>query len=150
MILYLDEMRTDAAIIATLRPSDIALVKVYSHFVGAPGNGAGGVLSIYTKKGDDLRAADVSGVYETYYKGYSVTKEFYSPDYKVEAAEKNKIDNRITLQWLPDVFISDVNPKIPFSFYNSDRTRQFKIVIEGMTSDGKLLMLEKTISPKPF
>lgn len=150
MVLYLDEMRTDAAIIANLRPSDIALVKVYSHFVGAPGNGVGGVLSIYTKKGEDLRAADVSAVYEAYYKGYSVSKEFYSPDYKVEPAQQSKADNRITLQWMPDVFISDVNPIIPLSFYNSDRTKQYKIVIEGMTTDGKMLLLEKVISPKPF
>ena len=150
MILYLNEMKADAASIAAIRASDISLVKVYSNFVGAEHNGAGGVLSVYTKKGVDTYAKQASATYQVNYKGYSVRKEFYSPDYKVDITEKYKTDNRITLQWLPDFFISDINPSLPIIFYNNDRTKQFKVVIEGMTTNGKMLMIEKIFSAKAF
>lgn len=150
MILYLNEMRVDAATIATVRASDVAMVKVYSSFVGAEGNGVGGVLSIYTKKGDEVTSYMPSANYLVSYKGYSVNKEFYSPDYNVEVSEKYKTDNRVTLQWLPDVTVNFVDPKLPIVFYNSDRTNQFKIVIEGVTTKGKLIMEEKIIIAKGF
>ncbi len=147
MKFFLNEMRATAIDISAYRASDIAMVKVYNSFVGAEGNGVGGVLSVYTKKGEDTRANEISAVYQSNYKGYSVSKEFYSPDYKVEQSEKYRTDNRITLQWLPDVLINEVNPVLPFAFYNNDRTKKFKVIIEGMTSNGKLLMIEKIISP---
>lgn len=149
MRFFLNEMRATAVDIAAYRASDIAMVKVYNSFVGVESNGVGGVLSVYTKKGEDTRGSDLLTVYQSDYRGYSVSKEFYSPDYKVDhSSEKYKTDNRITLQWLPDVFISDINPVLPFAFFNSDRTKQFKVVIEGMATNGKLLMIEKIISPK--
>jgi hypothetical protein len=150
MILYLNEMRVDAANIAVVNPGDISLVKVYSNFAGAEHNGAGGVLSVYTKKGEDTYAAQPSSAYLVNYKGYSVGKEFYAPDYNVEVNEKSKTDNRITLQWLPDFFVSDINPTLPVIFYNNDRTKQYKIIIEGMTTNGKMLMIEKIFSAKGF
>jgi hypothetical protein len=47
--------------------------------------------------------------------------------------------------WNPAIFSDDINPKMPVVFYNNDRTKQFKIVVEGLTADGKMLMIEKTI-----
>lgn len=145
MILYLDEIETDASFIATIPANQVAMVKVYSSFVAASGNAPGGVLAIYTKKGADMGnvmqyAADVKR-----YTGYSVTREFYSPDYAVDKGAKEQKDNRITLDWRPNILINNVNPRIPLRFYNNDRTRGFKVVVEGMTRDGRLLMLEKVI-----
>lgn len=77
------------------------------------------------------------------YNGYSVIKEFYAPDYAVDKSAKEQADNRITLGWRPNILISNLNPRIPVTFYNSDRTKRFKIVVEGMTLDGKMLMIEK-------
>jgi hypothetical protein len=39
-----------------------------------------------------------------------------------------------------------VNPVIPFSFFNNERTKQFRIVVEGVTVTGKLILIEKTIA----
>ena len=144
MTIYLDEIETDANVVATVPAAQIALVKVYSNFVGAVGNAPGGVLAIYTKKGEDYGK---SGSYNNVvvYNGYSVVKEFYAPDYK-KSNPKDKADNRITLDWRPAVFINSINPKIPVSFYNNDRTRRYKIIVEGITSTGKFIWLEKTVS----
>jgi hypothetical protein len=149
MTLYLDEIETDASFISSIPASQVAMVKVYNSFVGAVGNGAGGVLAIYSKKGADLyNSASITDIVR--YQGYSVIKEFYSPDYSVDTAAIKKQDNRITLFWAPQIVVSSINGNISFTFYNNDRTKQFKIVVEGMTIDGKLLMLEKTFWAKPF
>jgi hypothetical protein len=145
MILYLNEIETDASVIATIPADQVAMVKVFSSFAGAVGNGAGGVLAIYTKKDADITslssAADMLG-----YRGYSVVKEFYAPDYTVDKTARDKADNRITLDWRPDIFVNHINPRIPVTFYNNDRTKQFRVVVEGMTTDGKMIFIEKIIS----
>ena len=139
-------METDATFISAIPASQIALVKLYSSFVGASGNGAGGVLSIYTKKGSDY--VNTRG-YASFslYQGYSVIREFYAPDYQVKK-EETKADNRITIDWRPDILSNYINPSIPFSFYNNDRSKRFKVVVEGMTSSGKMICLEKIITGK--
>ncbi len=146
MILYLNEIETDAGVIATIPGNQIAMVKVFSSFAGASGNGAGGVLAIYTKKDADITTLS-SAADMVKYRGYSVVKEFYAPDYSVNKTSKEKTDHRITLDWRPAIFINHINPRIPITFYNNDRTKQFKIVVEGMTSAGKMVFIEKTISP---
>ncbi len=84
------------------------------------------------------------------YKGYSVVREFYTPDYAVDKSARSQADNRITLDWRPDILVNSINPKIPITFYNNDRTKSYKIVAEGMTVDGKILLIEKTITRKGF
>jgi hypothetical protein len=146
MTIFLNEIPSDADAIATIPAYEIALVKVFSSFVGAPGNAPGGVLAIYTKKDADLRLLPSSGDVINY-RGYSIIKEFYSPDYS-RAPDNKKTDYRITLYWNPAIIADGFNPKIPITFYNNDRTKQFKVVMEGVTDDGKLLMIEKTIGAK--
>ncbi|MEI2739895.1 MAG: hypothetical protein V9F01_14070 [Chitinophagaceae bacterium] len=150
MVLYLDEIETDASFISTIPANQVAMVKVYSSFTAATGNAPGGVLAIYTKKGSDMSDVMQHAADMVKYNGYSVTKEFYAPDYAVDKSEKARTDNRITLSWRPNVLINNVNPKIPLTFYNNDRTTSFKVVVEGMTLDGRMLMIEKTISRKGF
>jgi hypothetical protein len=145
MAIFLNEVPVDVDVIAAIPANQVALVKVFSSFVGAFGNAPGGVLAIYTKKGTDRRTIPTAGEMITY-NGYSVVKEFYSPDYSVENTTASK-DDRMTLYWNPSVLVADINAKIPIRFYNNDRTRQFRVVIEGMTMDGKMLMIEKIISP---
>jgi hypothetical protein len=146
MTLFLDEVETDVSVIAAIPANQVALVKMYSTFAGAWGNAPGGVLSIYTKKGEDYSGG---GYFANiaFFQGYSVVKEFYEPDYKLQKAN-DKPDNRITLSWRPGIFINNVNPRIPVSFYNNGRTKKFKVVVQGMTTSGKLINLEKIISDK--
>lgn len=144
MQVYLDEMLVDASFISTIPTSDIALVKVFPTFVGAPGGGANGVIAVYTKRGHDLNEHIETTGDIVDYDGYSIIKEFYAPDYS-KPAEGKYTDYRLTLDWKPEVYVSGYNQKIPIKFYNNDRTKRFKIVAEGITSDGKLLMIEKIV-----
>jgi len=142
--IFLDEIETDVSVVAAIPANQVALVKLYSSFAGAAGNAPGGVLAIYTKKGEDYGK---SGSYANVaiYNGYSVVKEFYAPDYR-EEQKTNKADNRITIDWRPNIFINSIDPRIPVSFYNTDRTKKFKVVVEGMTTSGKLICLEKLVT----
>jgi len=149
MTLYLDEVPTDASFIAAIPADQVALVKVFSNFAGADGNAPGGVLAIYTKKGADIYNS-VSRGDMIRYQGYSVIKEFYSPDYSVKSTPAFQDDNRITLLWKPDIKVKGINPVVPVRFYNNDRSKSFKVVIEGMTINGKMLHLEKIITPAAF
>jgi len=148
MILYLDEVETDASFISAIPPNQVALIKVFSSFAGSVGNAPGGVLAVYTKKGSDYSGTSGFANLSTY-NGYSVVKEFYAPDYSVNNQDK-KADNRMTLDWRPNILVNSIDPEIPFSFYNNDRTKSFRVVIEGMTVDGKMLMIEKIVAAKPF
>lgn len=144
MKIYLNDIETDPGVVSTLPVTEIALVKVYNQFAGATGGGAGGVMSIYTRKDSDIVSNSRGDMIR--YNGFTVVKEFFAPDYKKEPSLTTKPDNRITLDWRPNIFVNNVNPVIPFSFYNNDRTRRFRVVVEGMTTDGKLIYLEKIIS----
>jgi hypothetical protein len=148
MTIFLNEIPSDADAISTIPAYEIALVKTYSTFVGAWGNAPGGVLAVYTKKDADLSSLPKAGNMITY-RGYSIVKEFYSPDYNIEK-KTDKPDHRLTLYWNPSVIGNGINPEIPISFFNNDRTKQFRVVVEGVTIDGKLLMIEKTIGAKAF
>ena len=52
--IYVDEIRLDASFLNALSVHDIAMVKIIKGpFAGAIGNGGGGVIAIYTLKGED-------------------------------------------------------------------------------------------------
>jgi len=51
--IYLDELQVSAGTVNMLSSADIAMIKIIKGpFVGAYGNGGGGVIAIYTYKGD--------------------------------------------------------------------------------------------------
>ena len=59
---FVDEMPVDAGYLNDLPVADIAIIKIIKQpFVGAVGNGAGGVIAIYTLKGDDEGDNDNDG-----------------------------------------------------------------------------------------
>lgn len=143
MTIYLNEIETDPTVISTLPPTEIALVKVYSQFVAAAGAGAGGAMAIYTRKGSDIVNSSRGDIIR--YNGFTVVKDFFAPNYKTDPALLKKPDTRITLDWRPNIFVNNVDPVIPVSFYNSDRTKRFRVVVEGMTTSGKLISVEQVI-----
>ena len=146
MTIYLDEMEVDPIWVSSLPLSDIALVKVFNRFIGGAGNSPGGALAIYTKKGEDLyKNSNWNRGNRVSYHGYSIIKQFYSPDYTVDTSTDKTPDQRITLRWIPNLLIKGINPKIPIVFFNNDRTRRFRIVVEGITTTGKLESLEKVV-----
>ncbi len=152
MTIFLDEIETDPNVLGRIHPSQIAYAKLFSTFVGAAGAGGNGVLALYTKKGEDALADMRMLGDEMMYTGYTVIKDFYSPDYAKVKKEDNKPDNRITLYWNAGIPVDSKENKVPVVFFNNDKTKRFKIVVEGVSQDGKLVFMEKIVEldKKPF
>lgn len=142
---FLDEIPVSAEEIGNVSVDDIALVKVYRPpFYGSFG-GSSGAIAIYTKRGGDRNYSPGKGFSSTKIMGYSVVRQFYSPDYSVSSKLTDLPDKRVTLYWNPNLRRDSTTHQISFSFYNSDVTKRMRITIEGLTDDGKIAHLEKLI-----
>jgi hypothetical protein len=141
--IYLNESLIDEQIMQTINLEDIAYIKYYEKTPWIqllPPS-----IYIYTKKGDDLidhRPKDTD-LQSVTIPGYSPIKEFYSPDYS--KTNTGGTDARITLLWQPYILTDAKNRKVPVSFYNNDFSKKFKIVLEGINEEGKIIHIEKMI-----
>lgn len=146
--LFLDEMSVDAENLASINVSNIAYVKVFRPpFFGAFGGGAGGAIAIYTRKGNDVKYTPGKGLPRGIIAGYSVSKQFYSPDYTNKSASDDvAADYRSTLYWNPVIFTDGTRQKTNFKFYNNDITRAFRVVLQGFNEIGQLVYFEKVFT----
>lgn len=100
--------------------------------------GGFGVLAIYTKTGSTDAVLD-AGIRqsETVFKvmGLSKPQSFISPDYAHSPSTGNLPDARSTLYWDPNVQVTSSKPA-EISFYTSDMPGGYRVVVEGVLSDG--------------
>ncbi|TAN10827.1 MAG: hypothetical protein EPN37_18420 [Chitinophagaceae bacterium] len=140
---FLDEVPVSAEDIANVPVNDIALVKVYRPpFYGGFGGGSG-AIAIYTKKGGDEDYSPGKGFDKIRIPGYSIVRQFYSPDYAVNKKVNELPDKRATLYWNPDLKIDSTSHQVTFSFYNTDITKRMRIIIEGISNNGKIGRIEE-------
>ncbi|MDE3145073.1 MAG: hypothetical protein KGL19_13025 [Bacteroidota bacterium] len=145
--LFLNEMQTDASMLANIQMTDVAYIKVFRPpFFGAIGGGSGGAIAIYTRTGKERTAVSEPhvGMPKTFVAGYTKYKEFYSPDYTVPQPY-NDADARTTLYWNPYVFTDPKNHKVRLTFFNNDSSKKLRVIIEGVNADGKFARVEKLI-----
>lgn len=136
--LFLNEMPSDVNMVSGLPVADIAYVKVFRPpFMGSFG-GANGAIAIYTRRGDDYKPEPGKGLASSTVRGYTENRIFYEPNYSSFKKENEKQDIRTTLYWNPNVKIIPGSKETVFTFYNNDISRAFRVVIEGMTRDGRL------------
>ena len=78
-------------------------------------------------------------------RGYTTVKEFYVPQYEGNSGDDHSEDFRSTLYWNPRVILDKDHRKIKLSFFNNDLSNKFRVVVEGMNSEGKLTRIEQII-----
>jgi hypothetical protein len=144
--IFLNESPAYVGILKTIRMDEVALIKFYDPgFIGAAAaEGPGGALSVYTKK-DISPPGNIDKLDHVVYNGYSLTKEFYSPDYRLPVQQKMEEDIRTTLYWNPELYTDAQSKTIRLSFYNNDFSNKLKIVVEGFDATGRLIHIEKII-----
>ncbi len=143
---FLDEMPTDVSMLSSIPVSDIAFVKVFRPpFMGGFGGGANGAIAIYTRRGDDFKNTPGKGLDRSTVFGYTAIREFYSPNYDVFDRKNEQADLRTTLYWNPMFLTSPGKSKNTITFYNTDITDAFRIIIEGITKEGQLVRFESVI-----
>ncbi len=137
-IFYVDEAMSNFEDITSIPMTDIALVRFVPPPVPfAPMNGGFiGAIMVYTKNGNDLKGK-VNPLFGQYqFNGYSVTREFASPDYS-SSKPKPKADTRTTLYWEHDLETDNFG-SAKFYFYNSDKAKHYRVVIQGMDAQGRI------------
>ncbi len=138
---YVNEVLTSWEDVKNIPFSDIALIQFLPPPVAiAPFNGGfRGVITIYLKRGDETEV--LSGITENYnrysFNGFNITREFYSPDYSHKNFDTSVQDIRSTLYWNPHLS-SDADGRVHIQFYNSDKAKRYRVVIEGMDRNGRL------------
>ncbi|MEX6688612.1 hypothetical protein QTN47_13950 [Danxiaibacter flavus] len=141
---YLDEMKVDVQQLQNIPMPDVAYVKAFTPpFFGSFGGGSNGAIAVYTRKGGDVKQAPGKGLPTKIVWGYSTMKEFYSPNYETFDERNEHSDVRSTLYWNPYVLTTQENHKIRLTFYNNDITEKYRVIVEGVTKDGKLTHIEQ-------
>jgi len=141
--LYLDQTPTDVSFVSSLSVNEVAYIKVFRPPFMGGFNGANGAIAIYTRRGNDVKAEPGKGLANNKVYGYTMIKEFYSPNYASYTIKNEQRDIRTTLYWNPSVITTPQKNQLVLSFYNNDISSAFRVVIEGMTRDGKLAHIEQ-------
>lgn len=95
-----------------------------------------GVLSFLSKKGDLAGMEIDPKTVVVDYEGMQLQREFYSPVYETEQQRNSRLpDFRTVLYWTPDAG-TDSSGHRPISFYTSDQTGKYGVVVQGITPDG--------------
>lgn len=140
--LYLDEITSDVSMVSSIAVQDVAYIKVFRPPFFGGFNGGNGAIAIYTRRGNDVKNEPGKGLANNKVEGYSAIKEFYSPNYATFTPDNEQADLRTTLYWNANIEMTSAKPTV-LTFYNNDVTKSFRVIIEGMTRDGKLAHIEE-------
>jgi hypothetical protein len=144
---YVNEDPVKYDFVTDISLDDIALIRFMPPPVWfAPFNGGNeGAIMIYTRKqSDEVNKMDIMTSFDhLIFNGYSITREFSLPDY-TQIKQAGLLDDRITLYWNHDLN-TDSNGVLKFKFYNSDAAKKFKVIIQGMDTQGRLLYLQQLV-----
>jgi len=137
----IDGMQVEADFLDNIVPSDVQSIELLKSIANTAiygGRGSGGVLIITTKRGGGSYNYNryAPGVVTITPKGFSASREFYSPKYD-SGINSTKLDLRTTIYWAPQVG-SDKDGNGKFEYYNSDEPGVYRVVIEGVDIVGHL------------
>ncbi|MEZ0484565.1 TonB-dependent receptor plug domain-containing protein [Fibrella aquatica] len=141
-LFLVDGAPLDKSAVASIPPFDVAVIDVLKGASTAifGVRGAGGVISIITKRGgsdSNYVNENVPGVRIEKLVGFASKREFYAPHYdKPTPEEKIRPDYRATLLWAPAIR-TDAAGKATVSFYTSDAKTALQLVLEGATITGQ-------------
>ncbi len=102
------------------------------------------VISIHTKRGKSNTPQKTPYIKSVMPLGFQKPAEFYAPKYDTPS-QNTKPDLRTTIHWQPNI-TTDENGKATFNFYTADIPSIYTVVIEGMTTDGKIVYHKDQIS----
>ncbi len=139
VVLFLDEVQqNDTRLIASIPMANIALVKYFQPGYFPLATGIAPVIAIYTKKPEDMGAGWKTNLRSFKWIGYTPTALF-TPGESAGAAAL-----RTTLVWQPELSV-DWGKELTYSFINTSGAKRLRVVLEGITREGRLVHLEQVI-----
>lgn len=140
--LFLNEVPAEPDFLKSIQMQDVALLKFYEPgFVGAGSSGPGGVIAIYTKERVAM-PEKATGLSYILYKGYSITKQFYTPLGKDNEKMANRPTRRNTVHWQSDILLNTDQTEWTLTFPNENGLKELKLILEGFDAKGRLIFLE--------
>ena len=145
---YVNGQQMDMGVIDAYPMSEVISVSYLDKFESmAAGMGSEtGAIIIHVK---DINAREkflINSMTEVVVPGYAAPTEFYAPDYSVKN-DKSKKDNRTTIAWVPSLQSNSLGDA-SISFWTADRQSDYRVTIEGITSEGELLHNELILQSK--
>ncbi|HEY0733154.1 MAG TPA: hypothetical protein VGD33_12085, partial [Chitinophagaceae bacterium] len=144
---FINELPASATQMNDLNPDDVAYIKVFHPPFFAPFSmEPGGAIAVYIKDGSEKRNFDPGKLYTSYVKGYNSSKTFTTRDYANPELLKDPLnDLRTTLYWHPFVVLNKEKQEIEIEFYNNDVAKEYIIIVEGITDEGKAVRVERKV-----
>lgn len=148
-LLLVDGMTVTAEDIRSIPVQTIEYIDVlkFGSATSYGSRGANGVIAVYTNRrkpadpGD--KTFDKRNLQEVKWVGYSVASTFSSPDYS-KPVDNDYVDYRATIFWSPKVTTDGQEPAT-VTFYAADLATKYRIVVEGVTSEGVPVRAEKIV-----
>ncbi len=137
-LILIDDIESDFDDLRILSSLDVQTVNVFRRsselgFFGA--SGAGGVLSIRTRRGDGGSQENIRGLITANVQGFAPPSQFYMPRYGITVPRDiEQPDTRITLFWDPELDISENGASV--RFWTNDMPSTYRIVVQGITENG--------------
>lgn len=152
MQIVLDGMYIEAEQINMINIADISSIEV----LRSAGNtaiygmyGGNGVIVITSKSGDAISSSYTpTGILTITPKGLYVSRTFFKPQYDAKIQKELSRDLRTTIAWEPNL-ITPKDGKTHFEFFTSDEPGTYKLIVEGISMDGRIAHFEYLIEVKP-
>ncbi|MDP3393920.1 hypothetical protein [Sediminibacterium sp.] len=140
---FLNQVPVSVDALLQLPMADIAYIKVFRPpFLGAGMGAPNGAIAVYTKQGDEADyVPKKSKLTRFMLQGYTNPFPYLSPDYSSEK-KRAVIDKRKTLLWVPTIHLNHDSPDQRIIYYNNDRSKKHRIIIEGVKQNGDLIRKE--------
>lgn len=136
---YVNGQQMDMGVIDAYPMNEIISVSYLDKFesMAAGMSSETGAIILHVRNIDARQKFLLNSMAEVVVPGYATPVEFYAPDYSVKN-DPNKKDNRTTIAWVPSLQSNSLGDA-SISFWTADRQSDYRVVIEGITSEGELL-----------
>ena len=136
----LDGQKVDIDIVNNLQASDVEQVEIFKGAAAAIFGGSGGVIAIYTKRGDrNYKSKDPAfapGVATVKLAGFYEAREFYQPRYNALLTNPPADPRTSTLYWNPNVR-TNAKGEAELHFFTADGSGTFQATAEGLGRGGQ-------------
>ncbi|MGI4864494.1 MAG: TonB-dependent receptor plug domain-containing protein [Janthinobacterium lividum] len=142
--IVLDGVRVDADAINNINSVDVEAVEVFKGNEAAIFGASGGVIAIYTKRGNRNYkgpptgpGSEPTGLITVKLPGYYEAREFYRPRYGAPVLNASESDpRRLTIYWNPSLQ-TDSKGEAEFTFFTADGSGNYQATAEGLTLTGE-------------
>jgi hypothetical protein len=138
----------DLSAIANLDPELVEKIDVVWNKYRVGGYLFNGIVNIISKSGDFSSGTIPADAIRLHYNILDTVCSFVSPDYSSDEMKRSRVaDFRNTLYWNPSVK-PGIDGKAMIDFWTADIKSDYIIIINGITSDGKIVSLRKSFKVK--